>query len=235
MNQFDIDKLNKTYSAATPTKIMRFCASEFHSKTILSSSMGGEDQLLTHIIATEKIPVTIMTLDTGRLFAETYSLIDRTREKYGVIIHVYFPDAARVEAMVDSKGVNLFYESLENRKLCCHVRKVEPLRRALQGQECWITGLRRDQSAFRSETQCFEWDEEYQILKVNPLLNFTEDEVWQFIRQNNVPYNALHDKNFKSIGCAPCTRAVKPGEDARAGRWWWEKANHKECGLHERE
>ena len=197
--------------------------------------MGAEDQLLTHIIATEKIPVSIFTLDTGRMFPETYSLIERTREKYGLDIAVYFPDASQVEAMVNRKGVNLFYESVENRKMCCHVRKIEPLKRALAGTECWITGLRREQSEFRQDMQLFEWDAEFNILKVNPLINFTEEEVWTFIRKENVPYNKLHDKNYLSIGCAPCTRAVQPGEDARSGRWWWEDSGKKECGLHERE
>jgi phosphoadenosine phosphosulfate reductase len=235
MTTLQITELNNTYSNATPAEVMQFCASRFPGKTTLSSSLGGEDQVLTHIIATDKIPVTIFTLDTGRLYPETYSLMERTREKYQLPVTVYFPDASQVEAMVNSKGVNLFYESIENRKLCCHVRKIEPLKRALAGKECWITGLRREQSEFRSDMQLFEWDAEFHILKVNPLINYTEDDVWEFIRLNHVPYNKLHDKNYKSIGCAPCTRAVRDGEDARSGRWWWEDAGHKECGLHERE
>jgi phosphoadenosine phosphosulfate reductase len=234
MTTAQINNLNNRFGGASPAEIMGFCASEFSCKTILSSSMGAEDQLLTHIIATEKISVSIFTLDTGRLFAETYSLIERTREKYGIDIAMYFPDASQVEAMVNSKGVNLFYESVENRKMCCHVRKIEPLKRALACRECWITGLRREQSDYRSDMQLFEWDAEFNILKVNPLINFSEEEVWSFIRKENVPYNKLHDKNYLSIGCAPCTRAVLPGEDARSGRWWWEDSSKKECGLHER-
>ena len=234
MTTQEITELNHTFSEASPFEIMRFCAEKYPGKTTLSSSLGAEDQLLTHIIATEKIPVTVFTLDTGRLYPETYSLMERTREKYGKNVLVYFPDARQVEAMVNSKGVNLFYESVENRKMCCHVRKIEPLKRALTGKECWITGLRREQSDYRSDMQLFEWDNDFRILKVNPLINFTEENVWDFIRKNNVPYNKLHDKNYKSIGCAPCTRAVRDGENARAGRWWWEDANHKECGLHER-
>jgi phosphoadenosine phosphosulfate reductase len=235
MTSSEITELNKTYSKASPSETMQFCASRYAGATTLSSSLGAEDQLLTHIIATEKIPVSVFTLDTGRLYAETYSLMERTREKYALPITVYFPDALQVETMVNNKGVNLFYESIENRKLCCHVRKMEPLKRALKGMDCWITGLRREQSEFRSEMQLFEWDEAFNILKVNPLINFTEEDVWQFIRKNHVPYNTLHDKNYKSIGCAPCTRAVHDGDDARSGRWWWEDAGHKECGLHERE
>ncbi len=235
MTRIEINELNNTWSQATPAAIMQFCADRFPGTTTLSSSMGAEDQLLTHIIATEKISIPVFTLDTGRLYPETYSLMERTREKYGLNIAVYFPEASQVEAMVNSKGVNLFYESVENRKQCCHVRKIVPLKRALTGKQCWITGLRHEQSEFRADMQLFEWDEAFGILKVNPLINFMEEEVWVMIRKENVPYNKLHDKNYKSIGCAPCTRAVMDGEDARAGRWWWEDTGKKECGLHERE
>ena len=235
MTPSEINEFNNTWSQATPAAIMQFCADRFVGTTTLSSSMGAEDQLLTHIIATEKISIPVFTLDTGRLYPETYSLMERTREKYGMNIAVYFPEASQVEAMVNSKGVNLFYESVENRKQCCHVRKIVPLKRALAGMQCWVTGLRREQSEFRADMQLFEWDGAFGILKVNPLINFTEEEVWAMIRQENVPYNKLHDKNYKSIGCAPCTRAVVDGEDARAGRWWWEDTGKKECGLHERE
>jgi phosphoadenosine phosphosulfate reductase len=235
MTTSQIDDLNKRFADSTPAEILEFCAAEYYGKVTLSNSFGAEDQVLTHIIASEKIPVTIFTLDTGRLYPETYSLMERTREKYQMVIKVYFPDAAQVEEMVNRKGVNLFYESVDNRKLCCRIRKMEPLKRALSGMDCWITGLRSEQSDYRSDMQLFEWDEAFGILKVNPLIHFTEEDVWTFIRTNNVPYNKLHDKNYKSIGCAPCTRAVKEGEDARSGRWWWEDAGHKECGLHERE
>jgi phosphoadenosine phosphosulfate reductase len=230
-----INDLNKRFEKADPVEILEFCAAEYYGKASLSNSFGAEDQLLTHIIATEKIPISIFTLDTGRLYQETYSLMERTHEKYQIDIKVYFPDAAQVEEMVNRKGVNLFYESVENRKLCCRIRKMEPLKRALEGTDCWITGLRREQSEFRSDMQLFGWDEALGILKVNPLINFTEEDVWTFIRANQVPYNKLHDKNYKSIGCAPCTRAVREEEDARSGRWWWEDSSKKECGLHERE
>lgn len=235
MTPTQIKNLNERFAKVSPAEVIQFCVNEFHSGITLSSSLGAEDQLLTHIIATEKFPVTIFTLDTGRLYPESYSLLERTREKYGINISVYFPNASEVEAMVNKKGVNLFYESVDNRKLCCRIRKIKPLKRALAGKECWITGLRSEQSEYRSDMQLFEWDKDFRILKVNPLINFTEEDVWKFIRENHVPYNKLHDKNFKSIGCAPCTRAVADGEDARAGRWWWEDANHKECGLHFRE
>lgn len=235
MTTSQITELNNTYSTASPAEIMQFCASRFPGQTILSSSMGLEDQMLTHIIATEEISIPIITLDTGRLFPETYGLIERTREKYKINILVKFPDYMEIEVITSIKGVNFFYESVENRKQCCAVRKIKPLKRALASQKCWITGLRREQSEFRSDMQMFEWDDEFNILKVNPLINFTEEEVRTFIRANHVPYNKLHDKNFKSIGCAPCTRAVLDGGDARSGRWWWEDAGHKECGLHERE
>jgi len=235
MTTIEIHTLNHNFSDAMPLEILQFCAEKFEGAIRLSSSLGAEDQLLTHIIATHKISISIFTLDTGRLFPETYSLIDRTREKYNINLDVYFPKASQVEAMVNAKGMNLFYESLANRQQCCHVRKIEPLRRALANQECWITGLRRDQSEFRSDMHLFEWDDEFGILKVNPLINFSDLDVWEYIHENNVPYNKLYDKNFLSIGCAPCTRAVQDGENARAGRWWWEDANHKECGLHKRE
>ena len=159
-------------------------------------------------------------------------MIDRTNKKYGLTIKIHFPDSAQVEEMVNSKGINLFYDSIENRKQCCYLRKIEPLKKALPGNDIWITGLRKDQSVNRFFTKLVEWDEKFEIIKVNPLLEWTEKEVWAYIKANNVTYNALHDKGFPSIGCQPCTRAVKPGEDSRAGRWWWEAPEHSECGLH---
>ncbi|MEI6122200.1 MAG: phosphoadenylyl-sulfate reductase [Bacteroidota bacterium] len=230
----EIDQLNQQFATGTPAQILKACTVRFPGKLLLSTSMGAEDQMLTHLIGSEKMPIEIVTLDTGRLFADTYSLMERTRERYGISIRILFPDAAQVEAMVNLKGINLFYESVDNRKLCCHIRKIEPLKKALNGKHCWITGLRAEQSEYRADMQLFEWDLEFEILKVNPLLQLTEIDVWAFIRAMHVPYNKLHDKNYKSIGCQPCTRAVAEGENARAGRWWWEDANHKECGLHER-
>ena len=174
----------------------------------------------------------IFTLDTGRLFPETYSLIERTNMNYGIKIRLFFPDYREVEKMVSENGVNLFYESVEKRRMCCHIRKLEPLKRAFAGLKVWICGLRHEQSVTRTGNQVVEWDEGNGLLKVNPLIDWTEAQTWEYIKKNGVPYNALHDKGFPSIGCQPCTRAVKPGEDVRAGRWWWESPDHRECGLH---
>ena len=173
-----------------------------------------------------------MTLDTGRLPQETYNIMDATRERYGAAIDVFFPQAEAVQAMVAEHGLNLFYQSVDFRKLCCGVRKMEPLRRALSGLDAWITGLRRDQSVTRTDVHKVEWDTGNNLIKINPLVDWTHDDVWAYIRANNVPYNALHDRGYPSIGCAPCTRAIQPGEPERAGRWWWEHPETKECGLH---
>jgi phosphoadenosine phosphosulfate reductase len=197
-----------------------------------SSSLGWEDQVITDMIWKNHLPIEIFTLDTGRLFPETYSLMERLFEHYGKRIKVYFPDATDVEKLVNERGPNCFYESVENRKLCCYIRKVKPLSRALQGMQCWITGIRAEQSPERSHLPQVEWDETHQVIKVHPLLHWTLDEVKAYIRKHHVPYNPLHDKGFVSIGCAPCTRAIRPGEDFRAGRWWWEDQTKKECGLH---
>jgi phosphoadenosine phosphosulfate reductase len=203
----------------------------FPGKVKLSSSLGQEDQVLTDIIGRNKIGVKIFTLDTGRLFYETYDVLEKTEARYKIKIDVFFPQPDAVQQMVNEKGINLFYESVENRQTCCGVRKVEPLNRALQDTEVWITGLRADQNDHRKSVPMVEWLEDKKMYKINPLLNWTYDEMISYIKQNNVPYNVLHDKGFISIGCAPCTRAIEPGEDARAGRWWWE-ASQKECGLH---
>ncbi len=215
-------------------EMLAILSADFAGMVAFSSSLGAEDQVLTHMIATGNRPIRIFTLDTGRLFPETYELIDITRDKYGIPIEVCFPDAAAVRQMVNEKGVNLFYKSIENRKLCCHIRKIEPLKSALQGMKVWISGVRRDQSVTRSHVKLAEWDEELSILKVNPLLEWTQEEVWSYIRAHKVPYNTLHDHGYPSIGCLPCTRAIFPGEDIRAGRWWWENPDSRECGLHVR-
>ncbi len=203
----------------------------FPGKVVFSSSLGQEDQVLTDVIFKNNIPVEIFTIDTGRLFNETYELLDKTTARYKKPIRVYFPEAKDVEEFVVTKGINSFYESVENRKECCHIRKVIPLNRALKGASVWITGLRADQSNNRKDMPMIEWSEEKQLYKFNPLINWTYDEVMDYIKKFFVPYNTLHDKGFISIGCAPCTRAIEPGEDARAGRWWWE-TSQKECGLH---
>lgn len=203
----------------------------FPGKVVFSSSLGQEDQVLTDIIFKNNLPVKIFTIDTGRLFNETYELLDKTTARYKNQVQVYFPEAADVETFVATKGINSFYESVENRKDCCFIRKVKPLNRALAGASVWITGLRAEQSENRKDMPIIEWDQDRQLYKFNPLIRWTYDEVLDYIKEFNVPYNALHDKGFISIGCAPCTRAIEPGENARAGRWWWE-ASHKECGLH---
>jgi phosphoadenosine phosphosulfate reductase len=203
----------------------------FPGKVVFSSSLGQEDQVLTDVIFKNDLPVKIFTLDTGRLFNETYELLDRTTARYKKNIQVYFPEATDVEEFVSTRGINSFYESIENRKSCCYIRKVKPLNRALAGAEVWITGLRAEQSDNRQSMQMIEWSEEKNLYKFNPLINWTYEDMINYIEEFNVPYNRLHDKGFISIGCAPCTRAIEPGEDARAGRWWWE-TSQKECGLH---
>ena len=188
--------------------------------------------MLTDLICKIDPKTRIFTLDTGRLFPETYSLIERTNMTYGIRIQLFYPDYRRLEQMVNENGVNLFYESIEKRRLCCHIRKLEPLKRAFAGLKVWICGLRHAQSVTRSDNRLVEWDENNNMLKVNPLIDWTEEQVWDYIRRCGVPYNKLHDQGFPSIGCQPCTRAVAAGEDIRAGRWWWEDPMHKECGLH---
>lgn len=215
-----------------PVALMEFFLERHPGKVAFSSSLGAEDQVITHMLAGIGKPVKLFTLDTGRLFQENYDLIEITRQRYRMPFEVYSPDATHVEKMVNEKGVNLFYESIENRKLCCHIRKIDPLKRALTGMEVWITGVRRDQSVTRSDSGVLEWDNDLGLIKVNPLIGWTDTEVWSFIKEQKVPYNTLHDKGFPSIGCLPCTRAVLPGEDIRAGRWWWENPDLKECGLH---
>lgn len=203
----------------------------FPGKIKFSSSLGQEDQVLTDIIARHKIPINIFTIDTGRLFNETYEILEKTRARYKININVFFPQAEAVQQMVNEHGVNLFYDSVLNRQLCCHVRKVEPLNRALQNTSVWITGLRSSQTDHRKNIPVVEWLSDKGLYKINPLLHWSFDDVLNYIKAFSVPYNSLHDKGFVSIGCAPCTRAIEEGEDARAGRWWWE-VSHKECGLH---
>jgi phosphoadenosine phosphosulfate reductase len=212
--------------------VVRLAYQRFGPKVALSSSFGAEDMVLIDMLMKVDPKARIVTLDTGRLPQETYNVIDATRERYGATIEVFFPQADAVEAMVAEHGVNLFYHSIENRKLCCGVRKMEPLRRALAGLDAWMTGLRRDQSVTRTDVYKIEWDASNTLVKVNPIADWTHDNVWKYIRENNVPYNALHDRGYPSIGCGPCTRAVLAGEHERAGRWWWEHPDTKECGLH---
>jgi phosphoadenosine phosphosulfate reductase len=207
-------------------------ASQFPGQLTFSTSFSIEDQVITHEILNNQLPIKIFTLDTGRLFAETYTVWSQTHEKYGASIEVYYPNHTAIEQFVTEKGPNSFYESVENRKSCCFIRKVEPLKRALAGNKVWITGLRAEHSPSRQDLQVVEWDETNQIIKYNPILHWNTDQVRGYIKQNQIPYNPLHDKGFVSIGCSPCTRAIQPGEDFRAGRWWWEDNTKKECGLH---
>ena len=212
---------------------LAFLANEYKDKVVFSTSFGQEDQVITALIAKNDLPITIFTLDTGRLFQETYDVFHKTLKKYKKEIKVYFPEAASVEKLLQEKGPNSFYESVENRKECCFIRKVVPLTKALKGNAVWITGLRAEQSENRHSLDLFEYDANFDIIKFNPLLKWTLEEVQKYIDDNNVPQNALHKQGFVSIGCAPCTRAIAPGEDIRAGRWSWE-SSHKECGLHQK-
>ena len=228
------DKIQQVISGKSPEESLTLLGKEFSGKIVFSTSFGLEDQVITHLIFSKNIPIKIFTLDTGRLFTETYSVWSRTREIYKKNIEVYSPNTEAVQKMISAKGPNSFYESVENRLECCHIRKVEPLQRALKGNEVWITGIRKEQSANRENMNSVEEDEKNKIIKFHPLFDWNFEQVKKFIKENNIPYNALHDKGFPSIGCQPCTRAVKEGEDARAGRWWWEQNDKKECGLHER-
>jgi phosphoadenosine phosphosulfate reductase len=211
---------------------LRLLAAAYPGKISFSTSFSAEDQVISDAILSNDIPISLFTLDTGRLFAETYSVWTNTLEKYDATIKAYYPKSDLLESFVQEKGPNSFYESVENRKACCHIRKVEPLKRALQGIEVWVTGLRAEHSGDRKELEILEWDGSNQLIKFHPLLQWNTEEVKAYIDDHQVPYNILHDRGFVSIGCAPCTRAIKPGEDFRAGRWWWEDSNKKECGLH---
>ena len=208
-----------------------FLSQEFNDKVVFSTSFGQEDQVIAALISNSNAGINIFTLDTGRLFQETYDVFHKTLMKYKRHIEVYFPEASDVQDLVNAKGPNSFYESVENRKECCFIRKVAPLTKALRGNSVWITGLRAEQSENRNDLPLFEYDAKFEIIKFNPLLKWSLKEVEDYIELNNVPQNTLHKKGFVSIGCAPCTRAIAEGEDIRAGRWWWE-SSHKECGLH---
>jgi phosphoadenosine phosphosulfate reductase len=227
-----IDALNRQFIDSGTEEVLSWFLTEFSGKIAFSTSLGAEDQAIIHMLADLKKPVKIFTLDTGRLFQETYDTLDITQKKYGLTIDVFFPDAARVEEMVKTRGINLFYESIENRRLCCHIRKIEPLKRALEGMKVWITGQRKEQSVTRSEASMIEWDSALLIMKINPLIHWTNETLWQYLREKKIPVNELHSKGYPSMGCLPCTRAIQAGEDVRAGRWWWELPQYKECGLH---
>lgn len=228
----DINDLNQKFQNSTAQEITEYFIKEYGQDAALSSSLGAEDQVLTDVVLKVDKSANIFTLDTGRLHPETYDVMDATNLKYGVKLNVFFPLNEKVEELYQKQGINGHFESIENRKNCCNIRKMEPLRRALKPLKVWITGLRAAQSVTRTDMPVVEYDENFEVIKVNPLINWSEEDVWNYIKQNNVPYNKLHDQGFPSIGCAPCTRAIKDGEDIRAGRWWWENPEHKECGLH---
>jgi phosphoadenosine phosphosulfate reductase len=207
-------------------------ADKFPGKIIFTTSLGLEDQAITHMIFKNNIDIKVITLDTGRLFSQTYDVMALTKSKYKKTIHVYFPDYISVEKLVTEKGPYSFYDSVENRKECCKIRKVVPLNRALLGMNCWVSGIRADQSENRTQMDWLEFDEEKKMFKFHPLYSWTYDEVKSYVKENDIPYNTLHNKGYVSIGCEPCTKAIKSGEDFRAGRWWWEKEGPKECGCH---
>ena|SRR5690606_37233809 len=227
-----ITEVGELIDGLSPQEALKVLSERYSGQITFSTSFGWEDQVISDMIFSQHLTINVFTLDTGRLFPETYSVWSRMRERYRKEIQVYYPDRVKLEQMLSQKGPNSFYESVENRKECCGIRKVEPLNRALAGKKIWVTGIRADQSLNREQMNWIEWDEVHQLVKVHPLFSWSIEEVKEYIRGNNVPYNALHDRGFPSIGCAPCTRAVQPGEDFRAGRWWWEDKSKKECGLH---
>ena len=231
MNEL-IDEIEEQTRELSAEGFVLHVARRFGDRVALSSSLGAEDQVLTDMVCRLTPRFRIFTLDTGRIPEETYDVIAATNERYGIRITVLFPDREEVESMVNKEGPNLFYRSVEARRLCCRVRKVLPLRRQLKELGCWMTGLRRKQSTTRTALRRVEWDEANGLVKANPLVDWTTKQVWDYIREHKVPYNRLHDLGYPSIGCAPCTRAVSAGEDLRSGRWWWELPDHKECGLH---
>ncbi|MBI4352891.1 MAG: phosphoadenylyl-sulfate reductase [Candidatus Omnitrophica bacterium] len=233
MDRVEVEKLNVEFEKRPAEEVLRWAVGRFHPKIALASSFGVEDVALIDMLVKIEPRARVFTLDTGRLNEETYEVMERIRSKYKIPIEAYFPDFEKVQALERAKGFYSFREAVENRKECCGIRKVEPLGRALKGLEAWITGLRKEQSVTRTGVQKIEIDEVHgNIYKINPLADWTLGQVWEYVKKHQVPYNKLHDLGYPSIGCAPCTRAVKPGEDVRSGRWWWERPENKECGIH---
>ncbi len=228
----DLPRLVEAAEGWSAEDAIRWAVDHFHPRAAFASSFGAEDVVVTDLLLRARTDARIFTLDTGRLNEETHEVALRIRERYGIAIETFFPDRDAVERLLSEKGPFSFRESVSHRKECCEIRKVAPLRRALAGLDLWITGLRRGQAVTRVGVPKLEWDEEFSVLKLNPIADWSEERVWDYIRANDLPYNALHDRGFPSIGCAPCTRAVGPGEDIRAGRWWWELPEHRECGIH---
>jgi len=229
-----LEELLSAIKGMEVSQSLAYLSELFPSKVTLSSSFSWEDQVLSHFVLDGELNVEIFTLDTGRLFPETYTVWSKTNDRYKTQIKAYYPNQGEIEKYVNEKGPNAFYNSVADRKGCCFIRKVEPLKRALKNKSIWITGLRAEHSPERQDLQTLEWDEGNSIIKFNPLLHVTTTELKKIISDHSIPYNPLHDKGFVSIGCAPCTRAIQPGEDFRAGRWWWEENTKKECGLHAR-
>ena len=229
----DVKNLNREFERNSPQDILAWASQNLGSSVALATSFQVQGMVLVDMFAKTDPEARIFTLDTGRLHSHTYDAMEKTREKYGINIEVLFPDRDEVEEMVTSRGVNLFYKSVENRRLCCQVRKTNPLNGFLKTLDGWITSIRADQTEQRADSSKFEIDYLHgRMLKINPILDWTTDQVWDYVRKNDVPYNKLHDMGYPSIGCAPCTRAVEEGEDPRAGRWWWERGSDKECGIH---
>lgn len=231
--QARIEELKTTLQGLNAKEMLQEIDQLFGSNAVFSTSFGIEDQVITHLLTENKSATRLITLDTGRLFPETYYVWNRTLEIYRMPIRAYYPNTEAVQSLLGEKGPSSFYNSVEDRKECCYIRKIEPLKRAIAGFQIWITGIRADQSANRDLMEFIEWDEGNQIIKIHPLFNWTLTEVETFLKDHFVPYNPLHDKGFPSIGCQPCTRAIIAGEDFRAGRWWWEDQSKKECGLHQ--
>ena len=234
MNFELLEKLKEQTNEMTAFELLSFLINKESKDLAFATSLGIEDQVITEMISSLDSSIRIFVLDTGRFFPETYDLIERTNSRFNVKIEIFFPNAESVENMVNKKGINLFYNSVENRQLCCRIRKIEPLKRALKDVKIWITGLRNEHSVSRAESSRIEWDDTNQLIKVSPLIDWKEKNVWDYISKKNIPFNSLYNKGFKSIGCQPCTRAVDLGENPRAGRWWWENNENKECGLHRR-
>ena len=229
----DIKSLNREFERSSPQDILAWASENLGSSVALATSFQVQGMVLVDMFAKTDPEARVFTLDTGRLHSHTYDAMEKTRERYNINIEVLFPDTDEVEEMVTSRGVNLFYKSVENRRLCCQVRKTNPLNGFLKTLDAWITSIRADQTQQRADSSKFEIDYLHgRMLKINPIIDWTTDEVWDYVRKNDVPYNKLHDMGYPSIGCAPCTRAIEQGEDPRAGRWWWEQGSDKECGIH---
>lgn len=232
MKQDGLESLRQEIAGKNTKQLLAFAAGKFAPEVVFASSLGAEDQVLTDLIVKNGLDIPIITLDTGRLFEETADLIAETEKFYGIRIRVYSPDAEEVEELVNAHGINCFRKSLELRKRCCQVRKISVLKRALAGKKLWICGLRREQSVTRAAVEILEDDPANGLLRLNPLADWSEERVWDYIKAHDVPYNVLHDRGYPSVGCACCTRAVRRTEDVRAGRWYWEQPEHRECGLH---